>query len=448
MADSNGAPVNGASPSDLIPIGVACELLGVCIETVRNYTRRGLLTEYRTPGGHRRFSKMAIAKLNGEDTDSEIPVVFYARCSTPKQAESLKSQIVRLRDYCEANYPARKIVELSDNATGATSNRKGFLKLIRMIIAGELDNSTIISEFADRIGRMNLDLFNLLCAEKNISIVYTQQAPEKTDSEILQDELLSILFIYSVKQYAKRNSARKSKPLSVEIVEFGREKLALGLSGVRLQKLFADNGTTNDDGTPISYNQIQKYIALSGKLTLIQPPAKNSVELFAETFIVASQNHRVLVSEAFAAYQKFCQRKGLLCLSKFKFCNALHRNSKSTWFVENGKKTNKRTYAGVIVPGCKTIMVKDYRQSETDTDSFLRFLDKQKNFRGKRTEFYTLYGDFCLSEKVQPIAKTKINSVLRQLEWRIYIENGIWHLSRGGNGINLEPINKHARVHI
>jgi excisionase family DNA binding protein len=53
-----------AAPSDWIPIGHACKLLGVNAATLRQWTASGKLHAYRTPGGHRRFSAAELAALS------------------------------------------------------------------------------------------------------------------------------------------------------------------------------------------------------------------------------------------------------------------------------------------------------------------------------------------------------------------------------------------------
>src|SRR5512134_692739 len=46
-----------SNPMHWLPIGEASRLLGVHIDTVREWADAGMLPSYRTPGGHRRFSQ-------------------------------------------------------------------------------------------------------------------------------------------------------------------------------------------------------------------------------------------------------------------------------------------------------------------------------------------------------------------------------------------------------
>lgn len=49
--------------ADWLSIRQASRLLGVHIGTIREWTNNGILTSYRTPGGHRRFSRIALEQF-------------------------------------------------------------------------------------------------------------------------------------------------------------------------------------------------------------------------------------------------------------------------------------------------------------------------------------------------------------------------------------------------
>ena len=49
--------------SDLISIGAAAEMLGVCPKTLRDWDKQRLLCPIRTPGGHRRYSILKINQI-------------------------------------------------------------------------------------------------------------------------------------------------------------------------------------------------------------------------------------------------------------------------------------------------------------------------------------------------------------------------------------------------
>jgi len=60
---------------DWISIGRACQMLGVNPATLRQWTTTGKVRVYRTPGGHRRYSRSEIAALSqavAEPTDASL----------------------------------------------------------------------------------------------------------------------------------------------------------------------------------------------------------------------------------------------------------------------------------------------------------------------------------------------------------------------------------------
>lgn len=67
---------NPTSPADRLSIGKASEYLGVSIDTLRRWEKKGRITPLRSPGGHRYFSKEELDKLFGKK---------YVRDSIPSE---------------------------------------------------------------------------------------------------------------------------------------------------------------------------------------------------------------------------------------------------------------------------------------------------------------------------------------------------------------------------
>jgi excisionase family DNA binding protein/putative nucleotidyltransferase with HDIG domain len=62
-------------PSDLIKTKQAAQLLGVTVQTIKNYIYSGKLKSYRTPGGHHRLSKsdlQGLASYHGNPSQREL----------------------------------------------------------------------------------------------------------------------------------------------------------------------------------------------------------------------------------------------------------------------------------------------------------------------------------------------------------------------------------------
>ena len=74
-----------------IPISLAAQICGVCPKTLRRWEIRGLINPFRTPGGHRRYSRDALIKFldtgtyHPSSTESTGIAAVYDRVSASKQ---------------------------------------------------------------------------------------------------------------------------------------------------------------------------------------------------------------------------------------------------------------------------------------------------------------------------------------------------------------------------
>ena len=88
----------------IIPIGQAAKILGVHVQTLRNWEKSGKLKpDSISPGGTRRYSLEHILYLSGKSlpvqTDNRYTVA-YARVSSRDQKKDLKRQAQVLELYC------------------------------------------------------------------------------------------------------------------------------------------------------------------------------------------------------------------------------------------------------------------------------------------------------------------------------------------------------------
>lgn len=84
-------------------IGIAAQILGVCIKTVRRWEKKKQITCFRTKGGHRRFSLKEIDRVLREPSEKESHrnkecsniCAIYGRVSSHKQKKrgDLKRQL-------------------------------------------------------------------------------------------------------------------------------------------------------------------------------------------------------------------------------------------------------------------------------------------------------------------------------------------------------------------
>lgn len=94
--------------SDFVPIGQASKILGVSIQTLRNWEKTGrLLPDFVSAGRTRRYSRrrlLSIAGLtNQEAKEDQKTTIAYAWVSTNEQKEDLSRQIELLELFCAKN---------------------------------------------------------------------------------------------------------------------------------------------------------------------------------------------------------------------------------------------------------------------------------------------------------------------------------------------------------
>ncbi|MFK0498786.1 MerR family DNA-binding transcriptional regulator, partial [Campylobacter coli] len=87
----------------LIAIGQASKLLGVTIQTLRNWDKQGLLKpDEITKGGSRRYKLESLKNINKNikfNTDN-LKTIAYARVSSHDQKDDLIRQVQVLELYC------------------------------------------------------------------------------------------------------------------------------------------------------------------------------------------------------------------------------------------------------------------------------------------------------------------------------------------------------------
>lgn len=108
----------------------AKRVLGVSSHCLRAYAYKGLLTDHRSPGGHRVFDANGLEALRGKgqarekDRASGAGVVTYARVSSHGQAA--EADLARQVGHLQAAAGGRSVVGVyTDVASGLSDRRRG-----------------------------------------------------------------------------------------------------------------------------------------------------------------------------------------------------------------------------------------------------------------------------------------------------------------------------------
>ena len=202
--------------NNLINISEAASLLGVDDTTLRRWDRAGKIKPQRTMGGHRRYLKSDVLKLQGVPEEiiekSEIcnKVAVYCRVSSheQKQKGDLERQKGRLLEYCvKKKYEIEHILE--EVGSGMSDTRTKLQKLCD--IAEKKKISKIIVEHKDRLTRFNYKIYERYFKSLGIEIIIVEETlPKSYEAELVED-IMSLVASSSSKVYGKRSAENRKK---------------------------------------------------------------------------------------------------------------------------------------------------------------------------------------------------------------------------------------------
>ena len=193
----------------------AKKLLGVTTKTIQRWDKQGKIRVVRTIGGRRRIPESEIKRILG--LKEERVIVGYARASSTTQKDDLERQKQLIHSYAkDKGYGEIKI--LSDVGSGLNEKRKGFLKLLEMVIERKISKVIIVHE--DRLTRFGFETLRKMLQAFGTAIEVIN-SEEKTPQEELVEDLITIVSHFAGKLYGMRSHKYK------EVVE-GVRKLVSG----------------------------------------------------------------------------------------------------------------------------------------------------------------------------------------------------------------------------
>lgn len=194
----------------IISIGQAAKILGVHVQTLRNWERTGrLVPDSISPGGTRRYNLDKIVAISGKEIPIEADnryTVAYARVSSHDQNEDLTRQTQALELYCaEHGY---KFELIKDIGTGINYYKKGLTSLIDKIINDEVKRLVITHK--DRLLRFGAELVFSICEAKGVEVVIINNGDEPSSfEEDLAKDVLEIITVFSARLYGSRSKKNK-----------------------------------------------------------------------------------------------------------------------------------------------------------------------------------------------------------------------------------------------
>lgn len=193
--------------SKIISIGQAAKLLGVHVQTLRNWERTGKLKpDSISPGGTRRYNQDKILQITGKELPEiekdERITIAYARVSSHDQKADLQRQVQVLELYCaEHGYKYELITDLG---SGMNYYKKGLTTLIQKILENNVRR--LILTHKDRLLRFGAELIFSICETKGVEVVILNKGEEKASfEEDLAKDVLEIITVFSARLYGSRS---------------------------------------------------------------------------------------------------------------------------------------------------------------------------------------------------------------------------------------------------
>ncbi|BFI77031.1 IS607 family transposase [Sulfurisphaera ohwakuensis] len=172
-----------------------CQRLGISYATLREYVKKGYIKPVILETGKWRFKEEDVERLIGIVKKRKI--VLYARVSSNTQKDDLINQVKYLEEQVKEYDQV-----ITDVGSGLNMKRKGFLKLLRMILNNEV--SKVVIAYPDRLVRFGFEILEEVCKAHNCEIVVLNKEDKTPEQELIED-LTSILASFSEKLYSMRS---------------------------------------------------------------------------------------------------------------------------------------------------------------------------------------------------------------------------------------------------
>ena len=183
----------------------ASKILGVTVKTLQRWDKEGKIRCIRTVGGRRRIPESEIKRILG--LREERKVVGYARVSgkSERRKEDLKRQVEVIKEYSK-RLGIEEIEVIKDVGSGLNENRKGFQKLLDLVLNNEV--SKVIITHKDRLTRFGFETLKRIFEKHGTEIVVIYDKDSNSKEELVED-LITIIAHFAGKLYGTRSHKYK-----------------------------------------------------------------------------------------------------------------------------------------------------------------------------------------------------------------------------------------------
>lgn len=202
--------MNGNTTGIFVNTKEARELLRVTATTLRRWDKENKIQTIRTPSGIRMYNKECILKiLNQNGIVPEKKRIAYCRVSSKKQSDDLERQ----KDSFRCSHPDYELVQ--DIGSGINFKRKGLQTILEQSMRGEIEE--VVVSHRDRLCRFAFELIEFILNKNNTKLVVLDKTENKSTSEELAEDVLSIIQVFACREMGKRrykSDKNKIKPES------------------------------------------------------------------------------------------------------------------------------------------------------------------------------------------------------------------------------------------
>ena len=297
-----------------VSVGEASEMLAVSAQTVRNWIQAGVLDASRTFGNHRRVCVRSIRLWNGEDEEpqEERLTVCYSRVSTQAQKKegNLHRQSERLVKHCENEFQNSKenILVISESGSGLNESRKGYLRLVDLILEGKVQR--VVISHSDRLSRYGVRLFAILCERMNVELVVTESKTEISNEQEMAADIMSLVTVYAARTHGVRGGLAKKMIVTDEAKSLILELHQQGVAQKDIPAKLAGLTCPKTD-KPYSIHSVRETIHEQYRLQRIIPSLTSPIQQFVDQFCIRETGARCYSKPFHKYYSSWAESQNL-----------------------------------------------------------------------------------------------------------------------------------------
>ena len=180
------------------------KLLGVSRVTLTSYVKNGKIKVTKLAKGYYNYDDKSIFDFIGQSKKINI---IYTRVSTHKQKDDLLRQTELLNDYCvNGNIIVGKTY--SEISSGIDLDRDQFNDLLKDIFTYKVDKVIITNK--DRLTRLSFMTLENIFKQFGTTIIVVSKNKDNSDTDAIFEELISMMHLFSTKEYSKRKNKVKN----------------------------------------------------------------------------------------------------------------------------------------------------------------------------------------------------------------------------------------------